>query len=174
MRSPKVRMRLPCHEPLLIQGRGGRFLSHQKQRRSFDLLQIGAAFQRIEVCLEAPPDGGRRPVLFGDVPVYESLKRHPGVQPVVNGGVEPSPHAPAQGVVRVPSQAGPLPARQSAGVLHSTSARTRWGCLWAKFSPRIPPKDSPTYTASSIPRWSRMLLGSSTKMSRECWNWSSQ
>ena len=33
----------------------------------------------------------------------------------VDGGGGPSPHAPAQGVVRVPSPAGPLPARQPAG-----------------------------------------------------------
>ena len=36
--QPTVRQLLG-HEPLLIQGRGGRFLSHQKQRRSFDLLE---------------------------------------------------------------------------------------------------------------------------------------
>ena len=30
------------------------------------------------------------------------------------------------------------------GVLHRTRARTRSGKAWAKLSPRMPPKDSPT------------------------------
>ena len=75
------------------------------------------------------------------------------------------------------SQSPPLPERslrgKRQGVLHSTSARVRRGYLWAKFSPRMPPKDSPTYTTSSIPRWSRMLTRSSTKVSREGSYWSS-
>ena len=93
--QPVVRQLLG-HEPLLLQGLGGRFLSHQEQRRGFDLLQAGAEVQRIEVCLETASHGGRRPVHLGDVPLDQSLRRHPGVQPVVDGGGGPGADTPVQ------------------------------------------------------------------------------